>query len=94
MRKLLQRTLFLSCILMLCSQSINAIGTVDVWSVEHLIEERFSDTDTNDLDGASSKADLFTASFCLVEQKNFCEKNSNKTRITSSFIRAPPNYKI
>jgi hypothetical protein len=80
---------------MLCSQSINAIGKVDVWCAKHLLEERFSDIENNDFDGDLPKADLFTASLSLVEQKLFFEKNSKRIQLTSSFIRAPPkdNFK-
>lgn len=94
MRNLLQLTLLLSCLLMLCSHSTNAIGTVDVWSAENTLEERFSDIDNHDLDGALSKTVLFTASFSRAEQNLFFDKNSKEIRLTYGFIRAPPKYNI
>jgi hypothetical protein len=90
MRKILQLTLLLSCLVMLCSHSSNAIGNVDVWNTEHTLEERFSDIDNHDLDGGLSKTVLFTAWLSRVEKNILFEKNSNKTRLTFSFIRAPP----
>jgi hypothetical protein len=79
---------------MLCSHSTNAIGKVSVWSVEHTLEERFSDIDNHDLDGALSKAVLFTGSFSRTEQNILFEKNSKKAYLTYGFIRAPPNKNI
>ncbi len=94
MRKLLQLTLLLSCLLMLCSHGTNAIGKVNVWSAEHTLEECFSDIENHDLDGALSKTVLFTASFSRAEQNLFFEQNSKKIRLTYGFIRAPPKYNI
>jgi hypothetical protein len=79
---------------MLCSHSTNVIGKVDVWSAEHTLEERFSDIDNYDLDGALFKTILFTASFSRVEQSFFFKINSKKIRLTYGFIRAPPEYYI
>ncbi|NRA83957.1 MAG: hypothetical protein HRU22_09395 [Gammaproteobacteria bacterium] len=94
MKKRLQLTLLLSCILMLCSHSINAIGEVGVWSAAYALEEPFSATDNDDLDGALSKTSLFTAFLLLEQQQSFFDSNTKKVRLTHCFIRAPPKYNI
>ncbi len=92
MRKFFQLTLLLSCLLILCSDNINVIGNVDVWTTGHTLEENFNDTDNHDLDGTLAKTVLFIASISLAEQKFLFERNSNNTLLTHGFIRAPPKY--
>lgn len=94
MRKLLQLTLLLSCLLMLCSHSIDVAAKVDVWTTGLSLEENSNDIDNHDLDEISSKYVLFKAQLSLTEQLFFFEINGKKTRLTYSFIRAPPTYNI
>lgn len=90
MRKFLQLTLLLSCLLML-SHSINIVGNLDIWTTGYSLEESFNDID---LDGTLSPSVLFTASHALVGQLFFFERNSKEVRFTYGFIRAPPTYNL
>ena len=94
MRKFLQLTLVLSCLLILSSDNINVAGHIDVWTTGHTLEENLNDTDNHDFDGMSSKIVLITAALSLKDKKLFFERNSKKTQLTYGFIRAPPNYTL
>lgn len=90
MRKLLQLSLLLSSLLMLCSQSVDVAGEINVWNIGHILEESFNDSDNHDLDETLSKTVLFTASSSLKQQLFFFESNRSKISLTYGFIRAPP----
>lgn len=94
MKKLLQLTLLLSCLLMLCSHNINVVGQVDVWTTGHTLEENFSDTENHELDGTLAQTTLFISSHSLAEKKFFYETNSKNVQLTHGIIRAPPTYTI
>lgn len=79
---------------MLCSHSSNVVGNVDVWGMEHTLEESFNDIDNHDLDETLSRFYLFTTSRPLAEHLFFFERNSKKVRFTYGIIRAPPKYNI
>lgn len=90
MKKTLLLTLFLSCVLLLCSKSINTVGEIKSWSVEYTLVDNSSDTDDHDIDGTSTEAVLYVTS-CFSEYKlTFIENNIENLPITSGFIRAPP----
>jgi hypothetical protein len=94
MKKLLQLTLLLSSLLILCSHNINAVGQVDAWATGHALEENFNDTDNQDLDGSLAKNILFTTSLSLAEKKFLFEINNKKLPLTNGLIRAPPSYTL
>ena len=92
MKKLLQFTLLLSCLSMLCSNNVNATVDVDVWASAYSLEENFTDTDNNELDGTLAESDLFSASLYLAKQKFLLQRNDINTPLFNGFIRAPPKF--
>jgi hypothetical protein len=70
------------------------VGQIDVWTTGHTLEENFNDTDHHDLDEISSSIVLFTALLSLKEKRYFFEKNTKKSTLSHSFIRAPPIYTL
>lgn len=95
MKKLFQLHLLLSCLLIFLSHHISDVDDVDgvdAWTAGHQFEESFNDTDNHDLDGAITKAAIFTASILPTEQKFFFESKNKRIRLTHGVIRAPPKY--
>ena len=94
MRKFLQLTLVLSCLLIVCSHNINVVGQVDIWTTGHAFEESFTDTDNHDFEGTLAKTNLFTSSLSLEQKKFVFEIDSKNEQLSHGFIRAPPIYTL